>query len=114
MEFAGFTWKKIIYQTFFFFKMAHDKVFGKCCNSYLKRINKVDSVSCLSCRAINETVWHFLLICPGYTYEQWALEARLREKHKHLIYNNILDNVGFFVPLANYINASHRFSPMNH
>ena len=79
-------------------------------NSYLKRINKVDSVSCPLCGATNKTVWHFLLIHPGY----WALEARLKEKHKHLTYNNILDDVDFFVPLANYINVSHRFSPMNH
>ena len=83
-------------------------------NSYLKRINKVDSVRSPSCRATNETVWHFLLACPGYAHEQWALEARLKEKHKHLTYNNILGNADFFVPLANYINMSHRFSPMNY
>jgi ribonuclease HI len=79
-------------------------------NAFLKRINKVDSARCPSCGTSPETVSHFLLECPGYAFERWALEAHLKKKRKALTTENILGDPDLTLPLANYIKASHRFT----
>jgi ribonuclease HI len=79
-------------------------------NDYLKRIKKVDKANCPACGSSRETVKHFLLECPGYAYERWVLEKRLRKRHKTLTLENLLGDAESTVPLVNFINASLRFT----
>ncbi len=79
-------------------------------NGHLKRINKVDSARCPACGASPETVRHFLLECPGYAFERWALEKHLKKRQKALTIENLLGDTEFTLPLANYIESSHRFT----
>jgi len=79
-------------------------------NEYLKRIKKVDSVRCPSCGASPETVRDFLLECPGYAFERWTLENRLKKKRKTLTLETLLGDADLMIPLANFIEATHRFS----
>jgi len=41
-------------------------------NGYLKRIRKVDSARCPTCREDKENTEHFLLRCPSYVHERWT------------------------------------------
>jgi len=79
-------------------------------NSFLKRIKKVDSARCPACGTNPETVRHFLLECPGYAFERWMLENWLRKKRKALTLENLLGDADIMVPLANYLEATHRFT----
>lgn len=80
-------------------------------NKYLKRINKIDKANCPACGAEYETVNHFLLACPGYAHERWALEKHLRKRHKTLTLDNLLGDAEAIIPLTNFIHASLRFEP---
>jgi len=42
-------------------------------NSYLKRCKRTGSSRCPACGAENESISHFLLICPSYAHERWLL-----------------------------------------
>ena len=53
-------------------------------NAYLKRFNLVDSARCPACGADAEMVNHFLLQCPNYAHEWWALERSLRMRKRIL------------------------------
>jgi hypothetical protein len=75
-------------------------------NQYLKQIGKVDSARCPACRAEQETIKHFLLKCPNYAHEQWALERQARKLHKHLTMETLLGEAEMVHPLANYIEAT--------
>jgi hypothetical protein len=79
-------------------------------NKYLKRISRVDSEECPACGAESETVRHFLLECPGYAYERWVLERRLRKRQKEMTIENLLGDAEAIVPLTNFISASGRFT----
>jgi len=79
-------------------------------NGYLKWIKKVDSARCPSCGTSPKTVRHFLLECPGYTFERWTLENRLKKKQKTLTIENLLGDADLMLPLANYLEATHRFT----
>jgi ribonuclease HI len=79
-------------------------------NKYLKRIKKVNSARCPSCGTSPETVRHFLLKCPGYAYERWTLENRLKKKRKTLTLEHLLGDAELMIPLVNYIEATHRFT----
>lgn len=75
----------------------------------MAKTNKVDSARCPSCGAGSETIEHFLLTCPGYAYERWVLEKRLRKRNKELTLENLLGDKEAMVPLAVYIEATKRF-----
>ena len=79
-------------------------------NSYLKRIKRVDSARCPACGADAETISHYLLQCPGYAHERWALERSLRKRGKALTLENLLGDPEAIAPLTNYIDASLRFT----
>ena len=79
-------------------------------NAYLKRFKLVDSARCPACGADAETVSHFLLQCPNYAYERWALEGSLRKRKKELTLENILGDPEAIKPLTNFIDASLRFT----
>jgi hypothetical protein len=51
-------------------------------------------------------VKHYLLNCPAYTHEQWALEKSI--KHK-LDLKVLLGDGEAPITLNNYIKATHRF-----
>ena len=78
-------------------------------NHYLKRIGKVDSARCPACGADDETIQHFLLSCPSYEHERWALNQQARKLRKQLSLGTLLGDQNMILPLANYIDATHRF-----
>jgi hypothetical protein len=78
-------------------------------NHYLRRIGKVDSARCPACGADDETIQHFLLFCPSYDYERWALNQQARKLRKQLSMETLLGDQNMIIPLANYIDATHRF-----
>ena len=79
-------------------------------STYLKRIGRVSSARCPACGAEAETIKHFLLNCPNYAYKRWALNRQANKLHKRLTIETILGEQSMVRPLANYINATHRFA----
>jgi hypothetical protein len=51
-------------------------------NTYLYRFKKVDNARCPACGRDSEDVPHFLLTCPGYAHERWALAQKVRKYKK--------------------------------
>jgi hypothetical protein len=88
-------------------KRAVEEVLGL--HQYLKRVGRVDSARCPACGADTETTEHYLLLCPAYAYERWALGMQARKQGKPLTLKTILGERGMVIPLANYIDATHRF-----
>jgi len=81
-------------------------------NSYLKRFKRADSARCPACGADNESIEHFLLICPGYAHERWALARQVKKTRKPLSLKSLLgeSSLPVVIPLANYISTTHRFT----
>ena len=79
-------------------------------NSYLKRIQKVDTARCPACGEDEENIVHFLLRCPGYTHERWPLTQLARKRRKALTLKSLLGDLQFTLPLAAYIQATGRFT----
>jgi ribonuclease HI len=75
-------------------------------NSYLYRFKRVDKPSCPACGDSKETVEHFLLRCPAYAHERWALEKSLKCKPN---LKTLLGDSTATLPLLHYIKATHRF-----
>jgi hypothetical protein len=78
-------------------------------NGYLARFKRIDSDRCPACGDPDESVEHYLIQCPGYAHERWALAHAVRKKNKHTIAETLLGDPGLKVPLANFINATHLF-----
>ena len=76
-------------------------------NEYLYRFKKVDSARCPACGEQNETVEHFLLLCPKYAHERWPLLQKTRRTVPSV--TEILSNKNLILPLINYIEATERF-----
>jgi hypothetical protein len=76
-------------------------------NSYLHRFGKVDSAQCPACGEGRETADHFILRCPGYAHERWALLKHFRDGTPKLA--DVLSNPKAVIPLINYIEATRRF-----
>ena len=87
------------------FRLSHAPL-----NKFLKRIQKVDSARCPACGADEETIEHFLLTCPSYAHERWALTQAARKKRKTINLGTLLGDQEMILPLASYIEATHRFS----
>ena len=79
-------------------------------NGYLKRFKRTDSARCPACGADEETITHFLLLCPSYAHERWALARQAKKKKKVMSLDVLLGDSSLVIPLANYINATHRFT----
>ena len=79
-------------------------------NGYLKRFKRTDSARCPACGADEETITHFLLLCPSYAHERWALARQAKKNKKGMSLNALLGEPSLVIPLANYINATHRFT----
>jgi hypothetical protein len=66
---------------------------------------------CPACPEQNKTVEHFLLHCPGYAHERWALKRKLEEDlEEDLTLTSLLANEKAVQPLANFIATTHRFT----
>jgi hypothetical protein len=79
-------------------------------NGYLKRFKRTDSARCPACRADEETIAHFLLLCPSYAHERWALARQVKKTKKGMSLDVLLRDPSLVIPLANYINTTHRFT----
>ncbi len=77
-------------------------------NSYLHKFKWVDNPRCPACRERDETVEHYLLLCPGYAHEHWAMEEHLKRKPD---LRTLLRDPKATLMLKNYIEATHRFGP---
>jgi hypothetical protein len=84
------------------FRLTHAPV-----NHHLKRIQKIDSARCPACGASDETIQHFLLSCPSYAPERWAL-AQAAKKKKRLSMETLLGDREMIIPLASHIDVTHR------
>lgn len=79
-------------------------------NVYLKQFNLVDNARCPVCGHQSEMVTHFLLHCPTYAHERWALVKILRKKRLALTLETLLGEAEAIELLTNYIDATHRFA----
>ena len=79
-------------------------------NSYLKRFKRADNARCPACGADKETIGHYLLFCPAYTYKRWALACQVKKKKKPLNIETLLGDPNLVILLGNFINAMHRFT----
>jgi ribonuclease HI len=86
------------------FRLGHAPV-----NQYLKRIGRVDNARCPACGDDEETPEHFLLQCPSYAHERWALAQNVKKKRQNMSMKTLLGNPELVLPVANYIEATNRF-----
>jgi ribonuclease HI/exonuclease III len=78
-------------------------------NGYLKRFKRVDSSRCPACGADYEDIEHFLLACPSYAHERWALARKVADKGKSLTLKTLLGEPSLAKTLAKFMHATHRF-----
>jgi len=57
----------------------------------------------------NETIAHFLLHCPMYAFERWALAKHAKKRHKEFTVETLLGDPELAIPLANYMDGTGRF-----
>jgi len=69
----------------------------------------MQNTSCPVYRAVEESVEHFLLTCPGYTYKRWMFKNEATKLSKTLKMETILGNLSLTILLANFIDTMHRF-----
>jgi ribonuclease HI len=79
-------------------------------NAYLYRFKCVDKPQCPACGHPNETPEHFLMHCPAYAHERWALEKTLKCKPD---LKTTLGKHEATIALHHFIKATHRFDPVN-
>lgn len=78
--------------------------------AYIHKFKLVDKPRCPACGDANETVQHFLLSCPGYAHERWALIQTAKKRKKDLSLETLFGDRELTLALANFIKATHRFS----
>jgi len=78
-------------------------------NKYLKRMGRVDSARCPACGDDEETPEHFLIHCPSYAHERWALAQQAIKLRKALTMETLLGEPEMARTLAKYIRATNRF-----
>ena len=79
-------------------------------NAYLYKFKLVDKPQCPACGDSKEDMDHFLLKCPAYAHERWALSQSAKKKKKLLTIEALFSDQDLTVPLANFVKATHRFS----
>ncbi len=78
-------------------------------NGFLYKIKRTDKANCPACGEDNESITHFLLTCPSYAHERWALTRQARKIRKNLTVETLLGDPELAFPLANYIEGTGRF-----
>ena len=78
-------------------------------NKYLHKFKRTDKANCPACGEENKTIAHFLLHCPMYTFERWALSKHAKKRHKELTIESLLGDPELAIPLANYMDGTSRF-----
>ena len=78
-------------------------------NAYLHKFKLVDKPQCPACGADNEDVEHFLLKCPAYAHERWALSQSTKKKQL-LTMESLFGDRDLTIPLANFVEATLRFN----
>ena len=78
-------------------------------NSHLYKFKRADKTNCLACGEDYETPLHFLLSCPIYAFEHWALERQVKKKKKSLSLETLLGDPDLALLLANYIDGTNQF-----
>ena len=86
------------------FRLGHAPV-----NHYLKRIRRVDSARCPACGDEEETTEHFMLRCPIYTHERWALTEKAKKLRKPMDMETLLGKPEMLREVAKFIRATNRF-----
>ena len=76
-------------------------------NYFLHRISKVESLVCPACQLNNETVHHYLLECPGFTYERHSLAQATGRNSKSI--RHLLGNWRAYKSVLNYVHATECF-----
>jgi len=76
-------------------------------NVYLHRFKRTDNAQCPASGHHAETLQHFLLDCPAYTYERWPLMAG--KSPSNWEYAKMLGNPKNAIPIMMYIQATGRF-----
>lgn len=76
-------------------------------NAYLARIRRADATGCLACGHPKEDVRHFLMDCPSYAHERWALYRYSKMWNPSL--KTLLNEKKLIVPVANFIQATGKF-----
>jgi len=59
--------------------------------------------------ATQRTYHIFLVVCPSYAHERWALAQKVRKHKKTLSIKVLLGEPKVFTALAAYIEDTHRF-----
>ena len=86
------------------FRLGHTPI-----NMYLRYIRRVDNARCPACGDKEETAEHFLLRCPSYAHERWALAQQANKLRKPLMLDMLLGTPEMARTLAKYIRAMNRF-----
>lgn len=87
------------------FRLEHAPV-----NQYLKRMKRVDSARCPACGDEEETAEHFMLRCPTYAHERWALAQQAKKIRKPMAMDTLLGIPEMAKAVAKYIRGTSRFS----
>ena len=77
--------------------------------SYLYKFKRADKTNCPACGEDYKTPPHFLLSCPTYAFERWALERQVKKKKKSLTLEVLLGDPDLALLLTNYIDGTNRF-----
>jgi ribonuclease HI len=76
-------------------------------NIYLERIGRAGSARCPACGYHKEDARHFVLDCPSYAHERWAMLRHCKKRNPSL--KNLLNEKRMLIPVANFIQATGRF-----
>jgi hypothetical protein len=76
-------------------------------NAYLFRFGITESAQCPACGEAREMADHFVLRCPKYALERWALLRHIKDATPKL--EDVLSNPKLIMPVANFIAATERF-----
>jgi len=72
-------------------------------------MKRVDSARCPACRDEEESPEHFMLRCPSYAHERWALTQQASKLRRPLTIELLLGAQEMARTLAKYIRATNQF-----
>jgi len=75
-------------------------------------MKRVDRARCPACRDKEETAKHFMLCCPAYAHERWALAQQARKICKLMVIGMLLGLPEMAKAVAKYIRGTNQFSQL--